>query len=213
MKVKSHVPGRRASQWQRWNWDHVCIRPFSHVRLCVTLWTVALKAPLSMRFSRQEYWNRLPCPPPEDLPNPGIEPASPESPALAGGFFTISATWEAWAMVKRININFFGKPLECFEQERCIIWFSNWSVAKLYLTLRDPMNCNTPGFPLLHYLMEFAQTHIHWVGDAIQPSHPLSSPSSPVFNLFQHQGFFQWVSSSHQVAKVQELQLHHQSFH
>ena len=117
------------------------------------------------------------------------------------------ATWEAWDTVRRININFFGKPLECFEQERCLIWFINCcSVAKLYLTLCDPMNCSTPGFPL-HYFMEFAQSHIHWVGDAIQPSHPLSSPSSPVFNLFQHQGFFQWVSSSRQVAKVQELQL------
>ena len=125
--------------------------------LFVTLWTIARQAPLPMGFSKQEYWNWLPCPPSGDLLNLRIEPASLESPALAGGFFTISATWEAWAMVKRININFFGKPLECFEQERCIIWFSNWSVAKLYLTLRDPMNCNTPGFPLLHYLMEFAQ--------------------------------------------------------
>ena len=65
--------------------------------------------------------------------------------------------------------------------------------------------------PALHHLPEFAQTHVHWVNDAIQPSHPLSSPS-PAFNLSQHQGLFQWVSSSHQVAKVLELQLQHQSF-
>ena len=85
------------------------------------------------------------------------------------------------------------------------------SVAKLCLTLSDPMDCSTPGFPVLHYLPEFAQTHVHWVSDAIQPSHPLSSPS-PAFNLSQHQGLFQWVSFSHQVAKGLELQLQHQSF-
>ena len=73
-------------------------------------------------------------------------------------------------------------------------------------TLCDPMDCSTPGFPVLHHLTELAQTHVHWVGDAIQPSHPLSSPSPPAFNLSQHQGLFQWVASSHQVAKVLELQ-------
>ena len=63
-------------------------------QLSATLWTVALQAPLSMGFSGQEYWSRLPCPPPGDLPNPGIEPTSLMSPALAGGFFTVSITWE-----------------------------------------------------------------------------------------------------------------------
>ena len=63
------------------------------------------------------------------------------------------------------------------------------------------MNCNTPGFHVLHYLPEFAQTHIHWVSDAIQPSHPLSSPSCPALNLSQYQGLYQRVSCSHQVAK------------
>ena len=63
------------------------------------------------------------------------------------------------------------------------------------------MNHSTPGLPVHHQLPEFTQTHVHWVGDAIQPSHPLSSPSPPAFNLSQHQGLFQWVSSSHQVAK------------
>ena len=66
--------------------------------------------------------------------------------------------------------------------------------------------------PVLHYPPEFAQTHVHWVSDAIQLSHPLSSPSPPVFNLSQHQGLFQWVGSWHQVAKVLELQLQYQSF-
>ena len=70
----------------------------------------------------------------------------------------------------------------------------------------------TAGFPVHHQLLEFTQTHIHWVSDAIQPAHPLSSPSCSAFDLSQHQGLFQWVSSLHQVAKVLELQLQHQSF-
>ena len=68
---------------------------FSHVRLYATLWAVACQAPLFVGFSRQEYWSGQPCPPPGDLPDPGIEPVSLTSPALAGGFFTTSATWEA----------------------------------------------------------------------------------------------------------------------
>ena len=75
-----------------------------------------------------------------------------------------------------------------------------------------PHGCSTPGLPVHHQLPEFTQTHVHWVGDAIQPSHPLSSPSPPALNLSQHQGLFRWVSSSHQVAKVLEFQLHLQSF-
>ena len=86
------------------------------------------------------------------------------------------------------------------------------SVPKMCPTLCDPMDCSMPGFPVYHYLLDFAQTHVHWVGDAIQPSYPLSSPSPPSFNPSQHQGLFHWVSSSHQVAKVLELQLQHQSF-
>ena len=65
--------------------------------------------------------------------------------------------------------------------------------------------------PVLHYLLEFAQTHVHWVDDAIQPSHPLSSPSPPAFNFSQHQGLFQWVGSLNPMAKVLELQFQHQS--
>ena len=84
-------------------------------------------------------------------------------------------------------------------------------VAQSCPTLWDPMDYGTLGFPVLHCLLEFAQTHVHWIGDAIQPSHPLS-PSSPVLNLSQRQRLFQWISSSHQVAKLSELQLQHQSF-
>ena len=85
------------------------------------------------------------------------------------------------------------------------------SVAQSCLNLCDPMDCSTPGFPVHHQLPELAQTHVHLVGDAIQPPHPLSS-ASPAFNLAQHQSLFKWVSSFHQVAKVLELQLQHQSF-
>ena len=81
-----------------------------------------------------------------------------------------------------------------------------------HVRLCDPMDCSTPGLPVHHQLPEFTQTHVHWVSDAIQPSHPLSTPSSPALNLSQHQGLFKWVSSLHQVAKVLEFQLQHQSF-
>ena len=74
------------------------------------------------------------------------------------------------------------------------------------------MDCSTPGLPIHHKLREFTHTHVHQVSDAIQPSHRLSSPSPPAFNLSQHQGLFKWVTSSHQVAKVLEFQLQHQSF-
>ena len=78
------------------------------------------------------------------------------------------------------------------------------SVAQWCLILCDPMNCSTPDFPVLHHLPRSAQTRVHLVGEAIQPSHPLSLPS-PVLSLSQHQGLFQWTSSSNQVAKVLEL--------
>ena len=76
------------------------------------------------------------------------------------------------------------------------------SVTQSCPTLCNHMDCSTPGLPVHHQLHEFTQTHVHWVADAIQPSHPLSSLSPPAFNLSQHQGLFKWVSSSHQVAKV-----------
>ena len=80
------------------------------------------------------------------------------------------------------------------------------------MTLCNSMDCSTPGFPVCQQLPELVQTHVHWVDDGIQPSHPLLSPSPPAFNLSQHQGLFQWVSSSHQVAKILELQLQLISF-
>ena len=85
------------------------------------------------------------------------------------------------------------------------------SVAQLCPTLQ-PHGLQLPGLPVHHQLPELTQTRVHRVGDAIQPSHPLSSPSPPALNLSQHQGLFQWVSSLHQVAKVLEFHLQHRSF-
>ena len=103
----------------------------------------------------------------------------------------------------------FGNLLKCCWYY-CSVQFS--SVAQSCPILCDPMNCSTPGLPVHHKLLESAQTHAHWVGDAIQPSHPLSSPSPPAPNPSPHQGLFQCVNSPHQVAKVLEFQLQHQSF-
>ena len=86
------------------------------------------------------------------------------------------------------------------------------SVAQSCLTLCELKDCRMPGFPVYHQLLEFTQIHVHWVGDATQPSHPLSSPFPSTFNLSQHQGLFKWVSFLHQVTKVLEFQLQHQSF-
>ena len=86
------------------------------------------------------------------------------------------------------------------------------SVAQSCSTLCDPINRSTPGLPVHHQLPESTQTHVYWVSDAIQPSHPLSSPFPPAPNPSQHQGLFQWVSYLHQMAKILEFQLQHQSF-
>ena len=83
------------------------------------------------------------------------------------------------------------------------------SVAQSCPTICDPMNCSTPGLPVHHQFLEFTQTYVHQVGDAIQPSHPLSSPFPPAPNPSQHQSLFQWVNSSHEVAKVLEFQPQH----
>ena len=86
------------------------------------------------------------------------------------------------------------------------------SVAQSCLTLCNPKDCRTPGFPVLLHPLELAETHVHWVGEAIQPSCPVSSLSPPAFNFSQHQGLFRLACSLHQVAKVLEVRLQHQSF-
>ena len=97
-------------------------------------------------------------------------------------------------------------------KRRLEVELSCCSVNQLWLTLCDPMDCRAPAFPVLHYLPECAQTHVHWVGDVIQPSHLLSPPSPPALDPSQHQGLFPWVGSSHQVVKILELPFQHQSF-
>ena len=108
--------------------------------------------------------------------------------------------WALWAVPNSLHLHHQWSEFQ----------FS--SVAQSCPTLCNPMDCSMPGFPVHHELLELAQTHVHLVSDASQPSHPLLSPSPPAFNLSQDQGLFQWVSSSHQIAKVLELQLQHQSF-
>ena len=107
-----------------------------------------------------------------------------------------------------MNSNRTYQDLVFYNDIQDVIQFS--SVAHSCPTLCNPMDCSTSGLPVHHQLPEFTQTHVHWVSDDIQPSLPLSSPSPPPFNLSQHQGLFQWVSSSHQVAKVLKFQLQHQ---
>ena len=134
----------------------------------------------------------------------------------AGGFFTARAIGEAlipalerhiylWLLISSIEATSFLENVSNLTFCFCC------SVVKLCPTLCDPMNCNTPGFPVLHYLPEFAQTHVHWVSDALQSSRPLPPVCPLAFNLSQDQGLFQWVSSLHQVAKVLQLQFQHLS--
>ena len=136
-----------------------------HVCIFENPWTIAHQTPLSMRLSRQEYWSGMPFTSPGDLPYSGTEPESPVSPALAGRFFTTE-------QAGKFSLEFR-------------------SVAQSPPTLCDPMDRSTPGLPVHHQLLEFTQTHVHRVSDAIQPSHPLLSPSPPAPNPSKHQSLFQ----------------------
>jgi len=120
--------------------------------------------------------------------------------------------WREINCFSTLNKSKEGEVVQRTERTRvkCGIQFSLF--AQSCLNLCDPTDCSTPGLPVHCQLLEFTQTHVHWVSDAIQPSHPLSSPFSPAFNLSQHQSLFKWVSSLHQLAKVLEFQLQHQSF-
>ena len=115
-------------------------------------------------------------------------------------------TWIAWLLSTISFLISMLKPHATF----IITLSSVSSVAQSCPTLCNPMDCSTPGLPVHHQLD--TQTHIHWLSDAIQPSHPLSSPSPSAFSLSQRQGLFRWVNFSYQVAKVLEFQLQHQSF-
>ena len=133
---------------------------FSRVWLCVTPWIVALQAPLSMGFSRQEYWSGLPWPPSGDLTQPR----------------DLTQVSSISCIGRRVFL-----PLEPLGKPTNVNRFS--SVTQLCPSLCDPMDCSTPGLPVHHQLPEFTQTHVHRVGDAMRPSHPLSSPSPPAFNV------------------------------
>ena len=151
-------------------------------------WTAVYQASLSMGFSRQEYWSGLPFPSPRDLPDPGIEPRSP---ALQADVLPFNLKKEKKKSLHSVQFS--------------SVQFS--SVAQSCPTLCHPMNRSTPGLTVHRQLPEFTQTHVHRVSDAIQPSHPLLSLSPPAPNPSQHQGLFQLVNSSHEVAKVLEFQL------
>ena len=167
----------------------------SRVRLFVTPWTLAHQAPLSMEFFRREYWSGLPFSSLLDLPKPGIESESLQSPALTARFFT-TAPHRSGCF---IDENFKTQKHWVFDV--VVVQF----LSRVWLF-------TTPGLPVPHHLPEFAQVHFHWISVSIQPSH-LLSPSSPfAFNLCQQRSLFQWVGSLHHVAKVLELQLQHQSF-
>ena len=130
-------------------------------------WTVACQAPLSMGFSRQEYWSGLPGPSPGDLPHPGLNPGLLHCRQIL------------------YHLSHQGSPKQYIRSDQIR------SVPQSCPTLCDPMNHSTPGLPIHHQLPEFTQTHVHRVSDAIHPSHPLSSPSPPVPNPSQHQSLFQ----------------------
>ena len=139
-----------------------------------------------MEFSRTEYWSGEPFPSPGDLPDPGID----------------SVSLHCRQILYQLS----------YPERECDYSLQFCSVPQTCPTLCDPMDCSTSGLSVHHQLPEFTQTHFHRVSEAIQPSHPLASPSPPAFNLPQYQGLFQWVSSLHQVAKVLQFQLQHQSF-
>ena len=162
------------------------------------LWLI----PLSMGFPWQEHWSGLLFPAPEDLLKMGIDLSLLGLLCLLfSRFFTTEPpgnplTWALTPICHTIRC--------CFSN----IFFTSsvqFSSVLSRVWLCDPTNCSMPGLPVHHQLPEFTQTHVHWVGGVIQPSHPLSSPSPPALNLSHHQDLFKWVSSSHQMAKLLEF--------
>ena len=158
-------------QYSRYNGIAVALACAQSLQLCPALctpWTVAHQAPLAIGFSWQEYWSGLPCPPPGDLLNSRIEPRS-----------SVSSSLQANSLPLSHQGNLMTLASDQFK-----------AVDQSCPTLCDPMDCSTPCSPVHRQLPELVQTHVHWVGDAIQPSHPLLSPSPPAFSLSQHQRFF-----------------------
>ena len=171
---------------------------FSHVQLSATLWTVLLQPPLSLRILQAGIIEWVTMPSSRRSSWPRDQTQSLISPALAGRFFTTSTTWGDGAL---------SSCLCCFK------WWSKLHIIKIQWKLDHvaiqskvvsnflwPRGLQHAGSYILHYLPVFAKIHIHWVSDAIYPSHSLPSPFA--FNLSQHQCLFQLVSSLHQVAKI-----------
>jgi len=173
----------------------------------------AHQASLSLGFSRQEHWSGLPFPSPmHESEKWKVKVKSLSRVWLLATPWT--AAYQAPPPMGSSRQEYrSGLPLpspRIFIDTDKLLQFS--SIAQSCLTLCDPMDCSIPGFHLHHQLPELVQTHVHWVGDAIQPSHSLSFPSPPALNFSQHQGLSQGVSSLHLVAKVLELQLQHWPF-
>ena len=165
---------------------YICVLShLSRVWLFAMLWTIACQAPQSMGFSRQEYWSRLPCPPPRDLPDPGIELMSLTSYALASEFFSTSTAWKVSVYFRHI-----------------VVSNSLWPHRLQHVRL--PCPSPNPG------VYSNSCPSSWWCHPTISSSVVPFCP--PTFNLSQHQGIFQWVRSLHQVAKVLELHLQRQSF-
>ena len=156
----------------------------------MTPWAVAHHAPLSMGFFRQEYRSGLLFPSPGHLPDPGIEPASP---ALASGFLSTEPSGKPQNIYNRnLSKEMWTEDINKGVVKKVIFGRKpqTRSVAQSCPTLCDPMNRSTPGLPVHHQLPEFTEIHVHRVSDAIQPSHPLSSPSPPAPNASQHHSLF-----------------------
>ena len=194
----------------------------NHVWLFATLWTVACQVALSLGFHRQEYWTWLPFPTPADPLDQGLSPWLLHWQAECLPRCNLGSPLVKRDLIKQknpcINSYIWTYYIQWFHlRSKCSKWlfkkhsvqFS--SVAQSCPTLYDPKNLSMPGLPVTHQLPESTQTHVHPVSDAILPSHPLSSPSSPAPNPSQHQGLFKWVNSSHELAKDLEFQLQHQS--
>ena len=186
----------------------------------VTPWTIAQQAPLSMGFPRQEYWSGLPFLSPGTLPHPRIEPGSPYCRRILDQ--PSHQKLQSMGSQKKVGQDLVTKQRHIVRQGGVLPTADlkvKESAGNLHPSVSSVMSdslwphglqhTRLP-LPIHHQLLELAQTHVHQVSDAIQSSHPLSSPSPPAFNLSQHQGLFKWVGYPHQVAKVLELQ--HQSF-
>ena len=121
--------------------------------------------------------------------------------SLSSTIFQILLKFKSILFFTTLNFTFTTRHFHSFTSlllwPRHLILLGSCSGPQLFMALCDPMNCSMPGFPALHHLLEYAQTHVHWIGDDIQTSHSLSSHSPPAFNLSQHKGLFQWISSPH----------------